>query len=134
MMQAVPGTGTAGLFHAGRDWFAASQPGITRADVAGLKSLRGVLRRIGDRLGFPAWYGANLDALADCLCDSGLASATVPLIAVSGLSALRATDPDGFTNLLEVLHAAAAERTGAGRPLTVVIDVAAPGVPPYPGP
>lgn len=132
MKHAVPGT--AGLFHAGSDWFAASQAGVTCADVGGLKSLRGVLRRLGDRLGFPAWYGGNLDALVDCLCDPGLAAAKVPLIAVAGLSTLRTADPDGFANLLEVLRAAVAERAGAGRPLTVVIDVAAPDVPPLPGP
>jgi hypothetical protein len=30
---------------------------------------RSVLRQLGKSLHFPDWYGANFDALFDCLCD-----------------------------------------------------------------
>lgn len=33
------------------------------------ESRRALHRLIAERLGFPAWYGANLDALHDCLTD-----------------------------------------------------------------
>ena len=33
------------------------------------ESRRALHRLIAQRLGFPAWYGANLDALHDCLTD-----------------------------------------------------------------
>lgn len=38
-------------------------------DGAGIEDRAGVLRAIGSGLAFPAHYGANLDALNDCLRD-----------------------------------------------------------------
>jgi hypothetical protein len=118
-----------GVFHADSRHFGPSSSATSRADVAGLKSLRGVLRRLGDSLDFPDWYGGNLDALVDCLCDSGLASGHSPTLAIAGLATLQANDPEGFASLLAALDAAAEERAAAGRPLAVLLDVATPGLP-----
>lgn len=121
-----------GVFHADSRHFGPSSSATSRADVAGLKSLRGVLRRLGDSLDFPDWYGGNLDALVDCLCDTELASGRSPTLAIAGLATLQANDPEGFASLLAALVAAAEERAAAGRPLAVLLDVAAPGLPPLP--
>jgi RNAse (barnase) inhibitor barstar len=39
------------------------------ADVAGIEERKALLQAIGRAFDFPAWYGANLDALYDCLTD-----------------------------------------------------------------
>ncbi|MGY4721289.1 barstar family protein [Naumannella cuiyingiana] len=43
-------------------------PGGTKDDLLGA---------VGDALGFPDWYGRNLDALADCLTDLAAPTALV---------------------------------------------------------
>jgi hypothetical protein len=120
---------TSGVFHARSEHFGRESTAALQADVSGLKSLRGVLRRLGETLDFPDWYGGNLDALVDCLCDAELAAGRSPKIAIAGLAALQAHDPEGFASLLAALGAASEERTAAGRSLSVLIDVAAPGLP-----
>jgi hypothetical protein len=125
-------TMASGLFRAGREYFDSGSPSKSRADVAGLKSLRGVLRRLGEALDFPDWYGGNLDALVDCLCDPELSPGRSTPIAISGLATLQAHDPEGFSSLLAALGAATDERAAAGRPLAVLLDVAAPGLPMLP--
>lgn len=118
-----------GLFHAGREHFEPGSSATFQCDMAGLKTLRGVLRRLGNTLDFPDWYGGNLDALVDCLCDPELASGRSPTIAIAGLATLQANEPGGFSSLLTALGAAIDERAATGRPLTVLLDVAAPGLP-----
>ena len=125
-------TMASGIFRAGREYFDSGSPVKSRADVAGLKSLRGVLRRLGDALDFPDWYGGNLDALVDCLCDAEQASGCCPTIAIAGLATLQAHAPEGFASLLAALGAATEERAGAGRPLAVLLDLDLPGLPSLP--
>lgn len=121
-----------GVFHAGTEHFGAVATGMRQSDVTALKSLRGVLRRLGETLEFPDWYGGNLDALVDCLCDAELVAGRTPAVAITGLATLQAHDPEGFAGLLAALSAASEERAAAGHPLAVLIDVAAPGLPKFP--
>jgi len=123
---------TSGVFRAGSEHFGPEAAGVWQADATGLKSLRGVLRRLGDALEFPDWYGGNLDALVDCLCDAELVAGRTPAIAISGLAKLQTHDPEGFAGLLAALGAATEERATAGRPLAVLVDVAVAGLPPLP--
>lgn len=58
-----------------------------------------VLTRIGAALDFPAHYGRNLDALADCLAD--LTGAVG--LEWSGWETFQATDPTSFGKVLLVL-------------------------------
>jgi hypothetical protein len=125
-------TMASGIFRAGREYFDSGSPVKSRADVTGLKSLRGVLRRFGDALDFPDWYGGNLDALVDCLWDAELSAGRSTSIAIAGLATLQAHDPEGFASLLAALGAATGERAAAGRPLAVLLDVTAPGLPALP--
>jgi hypothetical protein len=117
-----------GIFRVGPEHSGPDSSVAMRGDVAGLKSLRGVLRRLGEMLDFPDWYGSNLDALVDCLCDSELAAGRCPTIAIAGLATLQTHDPEGFSRLLAALGAATDERAAAGRPLAVLVDVTAPGL------
>jgi RNAse (barnase) inhibitor barstar len=64
-------------------------------------------------LGFPDWYGANLDALWDCLTD--LAEPTVLLW--DGWGPLARSAPERFAKLLRVLH----DRTVEVPPFAVLL-------------
>ncbi|MDO5286692.1 MAG: barstar family protein [Actinomycetia bacterium] len=88
------------------------EPGLEQAlaeagwSVAPLRSKepRGFLAEVGPALGFPAYYGANLDALADCL--SELEQPTAVVWRGWGDAALG--DPPTWSRLLLVLRQASA--------------------------
>lgn len=63
---------------------------------------REVLDALGASLGFPAHYGRNLDALADCLSEVG-EDARATLVLWDGWSTLAREDPAAFDALLRVL-------------------------------
>lgn len=68
-------------------------------DTAGLTTRDEVLARIGDVLGFPAYYGRNLDALADCLRD-----VKEPIrLEWTGWQDLQASDATAFGRIMLVL-------------------------------
>jgi RNAse (barnase) inhibitor barstar len=52
-----------------RQWADQAQQRYVEVDCGGLRERKAVLAAIGRALGFPDWYGANLDALFDCLTD-----------------------------------------------------------------
>lgn len=70
-----------------------------RLDTAPTGDKREVLIRMGEAFGFPDYYGANLDALADCLAD--LAEPTT--LEWSGWETLQASDPTSFGRIVLVL-------------------------------
>ncbi|MBS4017884.1 MAG: barstar family protein [Dechloromonas sp.] len=88
-----------------------------------------LLQRIGQTLAFPAWYGANFDALFDCLSEAD----TPTRVRLHGLAAYAGQQPDDFAILTEVLRAACDARAEAGKPLLICIDVEADDIPPWPG-
>ncbi len=90
-----------------------------------------VLHRLGQELAFPAWYGANFDALHDCLSDDAWRGKHGSIVLLGGLARLRQADPDSYTTLLDVL-ASAAQAHGNAHSLSLLLDHPAPGVPPFP--
>ncbi len=104
---------------------AVEQAGWTFGYVDGvaLDTRAAVLRAIGDALGFPEHYGANLDALNDCLRD--LSGPTVLLW--DAWAGFAHEEPRWFGVLADVL----AERSAADPPLEVLLrgDGPADGVP-----
>jgi len=87
-----------------------------------------LLRQLGKALSFPDWYGANFDALFDCLSDPEIPAR----IHLHGLNTYAQRHPDDFVVLVEVLRAACEARAEAEAPLTVWLDVAA-DLPLWPG-
>lgn len=87
-----------------------------------------LLRQLGKALSFPDWYGANFDALFDCLSDPDVPAR----IHLHGLNTYTQRHPDDFAVLVEVLRAACEARAEAEAPLTVWLDVAA-DLPLWPG-
>ncbi|NGZ99995.1 barstar family protein [Nocardioides sp. W3-2-3] len=82
-------------------------------DGVGLDTTPAVLRGIGDALAFGGHYGANLDALNDCLRDRG--GPTVLLWDAWG--AFARTEPERFAVVVDVLR----DRDGDEPPLQVLL-------------
>lgn len=75
-------------------------------DATGVEA---VLAAIGRDLGFPAWYGANLDALKDCLTDFSWHPAAGYVLLVVHAERLCAGNPAGWAMVNEVFAEAVAE-------------------------
>lgn len=92
-----------------------------------------MLRQLGEALGFPGWYGANFDALHDCLTDPDWQPGVAGhLLILAGLGACLAAAPEDASILLDVFRSAIEVRREAGRPLWVLLDAPAPGIPELP--
>jgi RNAse (barnase) inhibitor barstar len=105
---------------------------LLKAIIAEHASVEAVLRQLGSALNFPIWYGANFDALYDCLTDPAWQPAKGHILLIDGLAGLRATDPNDFATLIEVLQAAAEARGTTNTPFFVLIDSPARGIPAFP--
>lgn len=105
---------------------------LHRLDLSECRSPGSCLQTIGEILSFPDWYGANLDALVDCLCDPDWQASGGDILMLAGVDRLRKADRKGTDKLLEALSAASAECSDNGRPLWILVDRPLSGVPPFP--
>lgn len=87
------------------------------------------LAQLGQQLQFPEHYGANFDALYDCLTDREACPAQGCLLLFTGSAAPDAEDDDGspVDTLIAVLQAASDEWREQGRALWALFAV--PGLP-----
>lgn len=95
-------------------------------------SVDAALRELGHAWGFPIWYGANFDALHDCLSDPDWPTTKGALLAIHGLTAWRNRDPEAFSTLIDVLRSALATRRSPAAPVWIVLDAPARGIPVFP--
>ena len=102
---------------------------VLTADIGVHQKIEKTLRNLGSALHFPIWFGANFDALFDCLADPDWYPAKGHVIVLSGIGSLRVNDPDDFTTLIEVLQSATEARREIGLPLWVLLDTPARGIP-----
>lgn len=102
---------------------------LLTADLARIEDSRQILRELGSALGFPTWYGANFDALHDCLTDPAWRPGHGVILLISGLDALRRHDPEAFSTMIEVLRSAAKTRSLGKHPLWILLGSPARGVP-----
>lgn len=96
-----------------------------QTDLGETRALAGALAALGKDLGFPDWYGANLDALHDCLTDLSWLDASGYVLTISGADALRAADPAAFATLNAVFASAIEEWRAQGVTLWVFYDLPA---------
>lgn len=91
-----------------RQWAAAAGHRFVDIDLAGCHDKKAVLRAIGRGFGFPAWYGANLDALYDGLTDlPDTASAPGYVVVLEHLPRAGDFDDDARAALLDAFRDAA---------------------------
>ncbi len=105
---------------------------ILRSDIADSASGEDMLNQLGSAFKFPIWYGANFDALFDCLTDPDWQPAKGHLLLIAGMARLRATSPDDFATLIDVFQAVIQARRNQATPFWIVIDTPARGVPAFP--
>lgn len=98
------------------------------ADVGGSKDRHESLRELGRAFHFPTWYGANFDALHDCLTDPDWQPEKGIVLQISGLDTLRKHDPEAFSTLIDVLRSATITRSAGQHPLWILLNSPAPGV------
>ena len=102
------------------------------AEIPACANKNQALLQLGAALHFPTWYGANFDALFDCLTDPDWQPGRGHVIMIKGMIDLRATNPDDFATMIEVFQAATEARREAASPFWVLIDTPARGIPALP--
>lgn len=101
-----------------RAWAQAAQHRFVLAPLAGINDRRARIAAIGRAFDFPAWFGANLDALYDSLTDlPDRAPAPGYVVVLEGLTP--SADPDDTEALLDVFRDAAEEFANRGLALRV---------------
>ena len=93
-----------------------------RIDLAGCGDKADVLDRIARALRFPAWFGHNWDALADCLGDLAWLPASGYRITLFNAQDLQAAAPEEFDTLRDVLADAAVWWADEGVDFSVEFD------------
>jgi len=76
--------------------------------------------RFAAALAFPEWFGANWDALQDCLSDLSWREGRGQLLVIDGFEALQAASPDDCDVLLDVLAESANHWLWQERPFFAV--------------
>ncbi len=89
--------------------------------LEGAADMGAILAALGRDLGFPGWYGANLDALNDCLTDFSWRGADGYVVVIAGADRSHA-GPDSFTALDEVFSAAIDDWREQGVPFWVFYE------------
>lgn len=87
-----------------------------------------LLGKLGQDLGFPDWYGANLDAVADCLDDLSWAPAPGHLFLLHDCDHANAVHSDDFVALLQIAADASARWQEENVPLWIFVDMRADGI------
>lgn len=105
---------------------------VLTVEIAARANKDQALEQLGAALHFPTWYGANFDALFDCLTDPDWQPGRGHVIMIKGMIDLRATNPDDFATMIEVFQAATEARREAASPFWVLIDTPARGIPALP--
>jgi hypothetical protein len=105
-----------------RRWAQAGGQHYVEVDLERVRDCKAALRAIGRALDFPSWYGANLDALYDCLTDlpeRAMANATGWNVVLRGWPSPERMDAEQRAALLDVFRDALETFVEARVPLRV---------------
>jgi hypothetical protein len=95
----------------------------TRVDLSGCTEKRDLLARLAKALGFPAWFGHNWDALADCMTDLGWRPAEGYVLILEHGAELRESQPEVFDTTLAILDDAAVAWKARGATFRTFVSV-----------
>jgi RNAse (barnase) inhibitor barstar len=131
---------SAGVFHLTKsqterlpDLAVKAQRELKLLDFSTCQTKQQALKKLGNDLALPKWYGANFDALHDCLSDPDWRPKNGLIVNISGLDSLQRKDPEAFSTLLEVLQASCqSEPSAQDSPLWFLLDTHAPSIKPLP--
>ncbi len=98
-------------------------------DLKGVTGKTRLLAICGRELDFPETFGANWDALADCLQDFSWRRAPGYVINLMHAAGFARAAPQDFSQLLEILDGAAKYWKKQGRTFVVMVDHSPGGLP-----
>jgi RNAse (barnase) inhibitor barstar len=101
-------------------------------DISSARNTTDLLKLLGQALHFPAWYGENWDALADCLSDLSWCNAAGYVLLLHGSETIRRNDPQAFATLLDILRDVSAIWREGDVAFWVLLDTPLDDVPPFP--
>jgi len=93
---------------------------LVAISLSGVADKTALLERFAAALAFPDWFGANWDALEDCLGDLSWRDAAGWLLRIEGFEALQAAARDDFGVLVDLLNDVDEDWKQRGRPFVVV--------------
>lgn len=99
---------------------------VARIELAGVTGKQALMDRIARALVFPHWFGANWDALEDCLADLSWSKAAGHVLLFEGAADLPA---DELGILADILASAAAWGAERKRPFFAVFVGGSPALP-----
>jgi RNAse (barnase) inhibitor barstar len=99
-----------------------------RVDLAKVGTREQLLAAIADALKFPAWYGHNLDALADCLGDMSWQPAEGYLVLLEHCDSIHRAAEADFLSTIEVFTQTAADWQDQGVAFWCLIEMQADGI------
>ena len=94
---------------------------LLRIDAHAARTKRAFLRASARDLMFPSWFGANWDALSDCLTDLSWAPASAYLVLIDCLEAFATARPPDFHRALAIFEDAAGVWSDRGVPFHVLL-------------
>jgi len=97
-------------------------------DISVCRTVAEALRQIGTALHFPTWYGANFDALFDCLTDPDGQAGKELVLLINGTDRLRQAASEDFSTLIKVFQAVAEARRETGNPCWILLDTPPRGI------
>ena len=106
--------------------------GWLQADLDEKRDISAVLEKLGKALRLPDWYGANFDALSDCLTDLSWNEAPGYVLLLSGADELHGRDHASFETLNEVFSGVVENWQEAKVPFWVFYDMRPDGLAPLP--
>jgi RNAse (barnase) inhibitor barstar len=94
---------------------------VFEADCSAARNKRRLMEVLADALALPGYFGANWDALADCLTDLEWVQAEGYVLVLRGLEGLARNAPRDYEMLLDVLTDATAFWQDDGVPFYVLL-------------
>ena len=95
---------------------------VYRADLRTARTRDQLLQIIGEGLEMPAWYGANYDALLDCLCDMNWIPAPGYTIILENCHNINTLAAPEFNMLIDVFATAANNWREDDKPFWCFVD------------
>ena len=93
----------------------------TRLDLTACTDKDELLARFAAAFQFPAWFGGNWDALADCLDDLEWLDADGHVLVIEGAAELRVAAPETLATALEILTETSRAWQARGLPFWVLV-------------
>lgn len=98
---------------------------VIAIDLAGCTTKHEVLGRFADALAFPAWFGDNWDALADCLVDLSWLPPGGYMLLIDHAARWREASPEEFTTLTGIVDESAARWAADGIAFWALVPLSA---------